>query len=78
MARFSHDFSLLKKLLVQFVDPILIFCLLKHQFFVQLDAVMALALIAFICGDVKVLKLSEVFRTAQMRYGETFGLLLLR
>lgn len=78
MARFTQDFGLLEKLLVQLVDPILVICLLKHHLSVKFDAVTALTLVAFVCCDVKVIKLSEVFRTCHIRDGELFGVMLLR
>ena len=76
--RFTQDFCLLKKLLVQLVDPILVICLLNRQLSVKLDAARALTLVAFVCCDVKIIQLSEVFRTGHIRNGETFGILLLR
>ena len=68
VARFPHDLSFLKKLLVQLVDPILVLCLFMHQLFIQLDATMALAFFPFVCCDIKVIQLSQVFRAAQMRH----------
>lgn len=78
VARFTQDFGLLKKLLVKLVDPILVLCLLKHQLSVKLYAARALTLVAFVCRDVKVIQLSEVFRTGHIRNGESFRVLLLR
>jgi hypothetical protein len=68
VARFPHDLSLLKKLLMQLIDPILVLCLFIHQLFVQLDAAMALAFFPFVSSDIKVIQLSQIFRAAQTRH----------